>query len=195
MRRPLVVIAAALAIAGMVWLGTRSSPATSEPPLAVDDWTVDARFDFETFAKYLQLSEEESADHAEWVRDFGDKERSEYLQTFSLLEIAKEFPVSAGMTIAEMDNAIAENQRNFRDSDSDQKDEMYNFGWEQRDVHHGRGWIYYWVNWKHLLHCDIVIASGRVQSVWVMPGNKEWQTGIYYRISGGGAHQGPGRIW
>ncbi len=99
------------------------------------------------------------------------------------------------MTIGEMDDAVTENESSFSASNAEKREEMYNLRWEQRDIQNGIGWVYYWVNFKHLFHCDVVIDSEKVQSVWVMPGNKEWQTGIYDRISGTGGHKGPGRIW
>lgn len=192
MQRRLAIIAATLGIAMTISVASCTSQTKRKTEMAVDNWTADSRFDI---AYDSDLSEEESAAHAESVRNFGQKERTEYIQTYSLKEIAKEFPVIAGMTIFEMDDAIAENERRFDASDFEQMEELYNLGWEQRSIKKGSGWVYFWVNFKHLFHCDIVIESGKVQSVWVMPGNKEWVTGIYYRISGIGAHKGPGRIW
>jgi hypothetical protein len=184
----LIIVAATVAITGMPCLMGCTSQETREAEMAIDDWTADSRFDLDAFV-------DDATAHAAWVRDFGHKERTEYVQTYALKEIAKEFPVHAGMTIREMDDAIAENERRFVASELAQREEMYNLGWEQRSIQNGSGWVYFWVNFKHLFHCDIVIDSGKVQSVWVMPGNKEWQTGIYYRISGAGVHKGPGRIW
>lgn len=194
--RRLAVIVAAFAILGGLWLVCQTSRETRETEPAVDDWIADSRFDIGAFGDEPNSSNEESAARAEWVRNFGQKERDEYLTFYALKEIAKEFPVRSGMTIPEMDHAVAENERKFdAASTMEQMEQMYNLGWEQRSIIKGDGWVYFWVNFKHLFHCDIVIESGKVKSVWVMPGTKDSVTGVYYRISGNGVHKGPGRIW
>jgi hypothetical protein len=176
----LILILAAIAIA-MAWLTVQTSETKDEAELSDDDWIADSRFDFGD-------SPDNASDADSTVQ------RIEYIQTYGLKEIATEFPVHAGMTLSEMDSAVAANQRSFDASHFEQKQEMYNLGWEQRSISNGTGCVYFWVNFKYLFHCDIVIESGTVQSIWVMPGNAEWATGIYYRIAGNGSHKGPCRI-
>lgn len=171
----LAVMAAAIVIAGRVWRDKI--------------WLADERFDFNSIANDPGFSKEDKAAHAEWVRSFGRNERAEYLHTYSLRQIAQDFPIRAGMTLAEMDDAVAANQRKLDACEFEQALAMYNLNSEHRSVLNGSGRVYYWVNFKSLLHCDVVIESNKVQGVWVMPGNKEWTTGIYYRISGSGSHK------
>ncbi len=114
-----------------------------------------------------------------------------FVEAFSIDEIRTEFPLVAGLTIAEVE-AIAKQQDSLAAETN--LDEMYNLSWEKRDIQDGNGWIYFWVNGKHLLHCDLVIEKGRVKSVWVMPGNREWVAFVYHRLSGSGQHEIEGRM-
>ncbi len=185
MRRRIGVIAAVLAITAALGLAARWEiwhQERSYSPFDFDALTID------------ETSEEAVAAHHAWVLSYGEEQRAEYLQNYSLPAIAQEFPIRAGMTVAEMDAAIAENLKQFDASEFEQQQDMYNFGHEKRTLNQGSGLVYYWVNFKYLLHCDVVIESGKIESIWVMPGNAEWTTGIYYRISGSGAHKIPAEV-
>lgn len=191
----LAISLSALALAATTWCFSQTPQFLRECAHLSNEVSAESRFDFGAFANDVNLTEEETVAHKGWVRNYGRKERAEYVQTFSLTEISKEFPVRSGMTIAEMDAAIAENERSFAASEFEQMENMYNLCDERRSINKGSGWISFWVNFKHIFFCDIVIESGTVQSVWVMPGNRTWLTGIYYRISGNGPHKGPDALW
>ncbi len=109
-----------------------------------------------------------------------------FVKTYRIEEIKKEFPIRAGMTLEELDQV----KRHIGSLPFSR--DGYNLGWEERVVRDGSGWVYFWVNGKHLLHCDIVVEDHQVKSVWIMPGNREWVALVYYRISGVGPHVGPG---
>ena len=113
-----------------------------------------------------------------------------WVEAFHIDEIRKEFPIKAGMSISAVE-AVTEQQHSLA-NETDVED-TYNLGWEKRSISDGNGWIYFWVNGKHLLHCDLVIEKNCVKSVWVMPGNDEWLAFIYYRLSGNGQHKIEGR--
>lgn len=194
MQHRLVLFVALLVIVVTGRFVGRTSSALHVAEPDAGDWLADARFDFDGFVANFDMPNEESVKRAEWVRNFKEEERTEYLERYSLTAIANEFPIRAGMTISEMRDAIAENEREFDAADDEQRERMYLLGWRSRRIRNGYGWFYFWVNYKHLFHCDIVIESGRVKSVWAMPGNKEWFTTIYYRISGSGIHKAPGKI-
>lgn len=107
--------------------------------------------------------------------------------------IRREFPIKAGMSVGEVEDFVKQQDSLAFDRSKD-FEEMYNFSADKRDVRNGSGWMYYWVNGKSLLHCDLVIENGRVKSVWVMPGNEEWLSGVYCRLSGDGDHAIEGRM-
>ena len=145
------------------------------------------RFDIRLDSLYGPLAQERLDD---FVKNFGPEQRLKYIQQFSLGEIAAEFPITAGMTIGEMDMAIAVNEELVKSTEIERLKTVYNLGWEKRVIKEGHGFVYFWVNLKHLFHVGIVIESGAVRSVWVMPGNSEWVSGIYYGISGVGSYEG-----
>jgi hypothetical protein len=106
-------------------------------------------------------------------------------EAFEIPATRTDFPIKAGMTVAQID-AFVESQRSLANERDLEK--IYNFGWHKRDIENGNGWMYYWVNGKGLLHCDIVIRDGKARSVWAMPGNSEWNAMIHFRLSGAGPH-------
>lgn len=117
--------------------------------------------------------------------DLGTPDIAALRTEFRIPEIQAEFPVGAGMTVAEIDAFTAGQDSLAHEPDLETG---YNFGWEKRDIEDGNGWLYYWVNGKHLLHCEIPIRDGRAESVWVMPGNAEWVIPVFFRLSGSGPY-------
>ena len=110
----------------------------------------------------------------------------QYVKDHRLAEVAADFPIRAGMSLAEADEALRANER-FADTHFP---DAYNFGWETRRITGGSGWVYYWVNGKALLHTNLCVKHNRLESVWVMPGNRAFATGVYYRLSGQGSRLG-----
>jgi len=183
-------MASILALGATVWCISKRGERVTEPTAVTLD---NDRLHFQHFSVYGDPEEKVRFD--QFVAQFDDAQRREYLDQFALHDIAREFPVHAGMTIEELDHTLVLNEKQFHAADFEKQTTLYNFGWEKRNLQNGDGSIYYWVNFKHLLHCDIVVRSGTIQSVWVMPGNREWVSGIYFRLSGKGPYLGRGQIY
>lgn len=96
------------------------------------------------------------------------------------------------MSVSEVEKLATATDENW---DYDTHDQVYNLGWGAKEIDAGEGWMYYWVNGKALFHVNLSIKDGIVQSVWVMPGNAEYVTSIYYRISGHGLRIGPNDLY
>ncbi len=98
-------------------------------------------------------------------------------EAFEIPAIRVDFPIKAGMTVEQIDAFVEAQESLAREIDLEKE---YSFGWNKRDIERGNGWLYYWVNGKRLLHCDIVIRNGKAQSVWVMPGNDKWTAMVFF---------------
>lgn len=185
------ITASIFALGAAFWAISDSGERLREPaPVVRLD---DDRFHLQHFSAYGDAEEKVLFD--EFVAQFGNAQRREYLKQFSLHDIADEFPVRAGMTVDKLDRTLADNEVQLQATDFEKAKTLYSFGWEKRILERGDGSIYFWVNGKHLLHCDIVVRSGVVQSVWVMPGNREWVSGVFFRLSGTGPYLGRAEIY
>ncbi|MBI9019439.1 MAG: HEAT repeat domain-containing protein [Phycisphaerae bacterium] len=102
-----------------------------------------------------------------------------YNKVYGIERIQETCPIKAGMTLDELDKV-----EKLRNSSLSQKRE---------GLKSGDGWRGYWCNGGLVYYIDVVIEHYKVKSVWVMPGNKEWQNYIFSRISGQGDHIGVGR--
>ncbi len=192
MKQQAVVVVAGLTLLAAVWF---SVGASSRVRISNEE-EISARIDPARFhmlfnPPYGDASEEYRADHAATIRRVNaDHEfRCQYVDGFMLKELAHDFPLRAGMSLSELDAAVTANQQVAESPELKGLRSVYNLILQERRVENGSGEIFYWVNFRNLFFCDVFIAADTVESVWIMPGNREAFTGIYYRLSGKGRYR------
>lgn len=185
---PFVVLLAGCGDADSLPHDAPSTTPAPSPPRSNDRNKTATDSDPFDFSLVATLAEEQDEDPEGAIDEFKtDFDPDAFVQEFSIDQIREEFPIKAGMTVEEVEQLAEDGDRMFL---TDNMDELYNLGWEERSLEERSGWFYFWVNGKHVFHCDVVIEDERVASVWVMPGNREWMTYVFYRLSGSGGHVG-----
>lgn len=139
------------------------------------------------------LCESEGKSEAAYERFVDSFDENTYRQDYAIGDLERDFPVRAGMTLTELDLFLKDNNQQLTHI-TDLR-EIFNFDWEVRHIDNGDGWIYFWVNGKSSLHINLRVQNDLIRSVWVMPGNHEVVTCIYYRISGHGDRCGPNTLY
>jgi hypothetical protein len=91
-------------------------------------------------------------------------------------DLRMNLPVRAGMSIQQLDQALKSNSNSaFYFSEIDRKEGSI-------------GWRSYWISSDRPFFMDITIERNTVKSIWVMPGNYDWNALVFVRLSGSGGH-------
>ncbi len=105
---------------------------------------------------------------------------SPLVRQFGASELKKTFPIGAGMTLSEVDRLKPETHP------------QYSLNWREKWLRDGTGHLTLWATGDEQFYCDVIVVNRSVRSVWIMPGTREWSTGVFHRISGKGKRTGYG---